>query len=83
MLNLLNQFQLCGCGASVFNNGGNTVLTTIGQGVVVTAAAPFDPFTSQPVKGVNWDYNANFGKPLSAFAYTSPRIFRFSVGMKF
>jgi hypothetical protein len=32
---------------------------------------------------VNWDYNANFGTPLNALAYTSPRTFRFSVGMRF
>lgn len=31
VLNILNQFQLCGCGASAFNNGGTTDMTTIGQ----------------------------------------------------
>jgi hypothetical protein len=83
VLNVFNQFQLCGCGATVFNSGGISDLTTIGQSVRVITAAPFNPFTSDPVKGVNWDYNANFGTPLSAFAYTSPRIFRFSVGVRF
>jgi hypothetical protein len=83
VLNVFNQFQLCGCGASVFNNGGTTDLTTIGQGVNVIAAAPFNPFTSQPVKGVNWNYNANFGTALNALAYSSPRTFRFSAGVKF
>ena len=45
--------------------------------------APFNPFTDTPVKGVNWDLNPNFGTPLNAFAYTSPRIVRFSVGLRF
>jgi hypothetical protein len=83
VLNVFNQFQLCGCGAAVFSNGGATDLTTIGQGVNVIAAQPFNPFTSKPVRGVNWDYNANFGTPLNALAYTSPRMFRFSVGVRF
>lgn len=83
VLNLFNQFQLCGCGDSVFNNGGISNLTTIGTAVRVITAAPFNPFAGQPVQGVNWDYHANFGTPLNAFAYTSPRIFRFSVGVRF
>ncbi|MSO55626.1 MAG: hypothetical protein EXQ55_01700 [Acidobacteria bacterium] len=83
VLNVFNQFQLCGCGDSVFSNGGASNLTTIGQAVRVMTAAPFNPFTDTPVKGVNWDYNANFGTPLSARAFTSPRIFRFSVGVRF
>ncbi len=83
VLNVFNQFQLCGCGASVFNNGGTTDLTTIGQGVNVATAAPFNPFTTQPVLNTNWSYNANFGQPLNAFAFTSPRMFRFSLGVRF
>jgi hypothetical protein len=80
-LNVFNQFQLCGCGDSVFTNGGVSNNTNIGQGVRVLA--PFNPFTATPVKGTNWDYAANFGTGLNAFAYTSPRIFRFSVGVRF
>ena len=88
VINLFNQFQLCGCGASVFNNGGLTDLTTIGQAVrtpVNTAAMqPFNPFTTTPVQGTNWDYNtASFGRPVSSLAYTMPRVFRFSVGVRF
>jgi hypothetical protein len=83
VLNLFNQFQLCGCGASVFNNGGATDLSTINQAVAVINAAPFDPFNSVPVKGVNWDLSPTFGKALNALAYTSPRTFRFSVGVRF
>jgi hypothetical protein len=83
VLNLFNQFQLCGCGASVFNNGGVTDLTTINQSMAVNAGVPFDPFNSVPVSGVNWNLGPGFGTALSAFAYTSPRIFRFSVGVRF
>jgi hypothetical protein len=86
LLNLFNRFQLCGCGASVFSNGGATDLTTIGQSVTVYPAVtlvPFNPFTAQPVKGLNWDLAPTFGTALGAFAYTSPRIFRFSVGVRF
>jgi TonB dependent receptor len=81
VLNLFNQFQLCGCGENVFRNGGITDLTTIGQGVQL--GTPFDPYTTQPVEGTHWRKAANFGQALNAFAYTSPRIFRFSVGVKF
>lgn len=88
VLNLFNQFQLCGCGASVFNNGGATDLTTIGSTVRTPLTAPtafqaFNPFTLTPVSGVNWDYAPNFGTALTALAYTSPRTFRFSVGVRF
>lgn len=83
LLNVFNRFQLCGCGASVFNNGGPTDQTTLQQGARVITTAPFNPFTATPVEGVNWALNTNFGKALNAFAYTSPRIFRFSVGIRF
>jgi hypothetical protein len=92
ILNIFNQFQLCGCGAPVFSNGGTTDLTTIGQAVRTPRNAPtvyqaFNPFTTKPVQGTNWDFNttpgAAFGSALNHFAYTSPRIFRFSVGVRF
>ncbi|MEO5741975.1 MAG: TonB-dependent receptor [Vicinamibacterales bacterium] len=82
VLNVFNQFQLCGCGDTVFNNGGSSNLTTIGQQPVVLRA-PFNPFTTQPIEGINWVPHANFGKPASTFAYTTPRLFRFSVGVRF
>jgi Carboxypeptidase regulatory-like domain len=81
VLNVFNQFQLCGCGDTVFKNGGITNLTTIGQTVSVPNA--FDPFNAQPVENVNWVKSSTFGHALNAFAYTSPRMFRFSVGVKF
>lgn len=92
VLNVFNQFQLCGCGGSVFSNGGATDLTTIGQAIrtprnASTVYPAFNPFTTTPVKGVNWDFNTTpgsaFGSALNQFAYTSPRILRFSAGVRF
>ena len=82
ILNVLNQFQLCGCGDTVFNNGGVTNMTTIGQSVVLRPVA-FNPYTTLPVEGVNWAKHANFGQPLNTFAFTTPRLYRFSVGIRF
>jgi hypothetical protein len=73
---------LCGCGASVFNNGGISDQSTIQQGARVLPT-PFNPFTDTPVQGVNWNFNPNFGTGLNALAYTSPRLFRLSFGMRF
>jgi hypothetical protein len=43
----------------------------------------FDPFTTTPVQGVNWDLDPNFGTALGRLAYTSPRTLRLSVGIRF
>jgi hypothetical protein len=87
VMNLFNQFQLCGCGGTVFVNGGAFDLTTIDQSVLTRSNSPalqaFNPFTQTPVEGVNWAKGPNFGKPLNRFAYTSPREFRVSFGIRF
>jgi hypothetical protein len=88
VLNIFNQFQLCGCGGSVFQNGGNVTQTRIDMTVRTAVSNPtlystFNPFTTTPVKGVNWDYGPNFGKPTSRLAYTSPRELRLSFGVRF
>ena len=81
LLNVFNQFQACGCGENVFRNGGIVDLSTIQQGVQLVA--PFNPYTSAPVEGVHWQKVRGFGEPQNTFGYTSPRIFRFSVGLRF
>ncbi len=81
LLNVFNQYQACACGENVFRNGGISDLTTIQQGVQLMA--PFNPYTTEPVEGVNWRKVPGFGEPQSSFGYTSPRIFRFSVGLRF
>jgi hypothetical protein len=91
-LNIFNKFQLCGCGGTTFSNGGATDLTTIGQAVRTSRTAnsglqPFNPFTIVPVRGTHWDFGntpgSEFGTALNQFAYTTPRLFRFSVGIRF
>ena len=47
------------------------------------AVTPFDPFTTTPVEGVNWAKGPNFGTPLNRFAYTTPRTFRLTFGVRF
>jgi hypothetical protein len=72
----------------VFNNGGTVAATTIDQTVrnAVNAAgtyAPFNPFTTAPVEGTHWAKGPNFGHALNRFAYTSPRQFRLTFGVRF
>jgi hypothetical protein len=87
VLNIFNQFQLCGCGGTVFNNGGGADIRTIGTSVLTASTTaglqPFDPFTATPVEGVNYRKATNFGTAVNRFAYTSPRTFRFNVGVRF
>jgi len=93
VLNVFNQFQLCACGSTVFGTGSaanaggvnlqridTTVLT---PGTTASRFAAFNPFTTTPVRGVNWDYGPNFGTAVSRFAYTTPRTIRMSFGVKF
>ena len=93
ILNIFNQFQLCGCGSTVFGTGSaanaggvnlqrldTTVLT---PGTTASRFASFNPFTTEPVQGVNWDYGPNFGTAANRFAYTTPRTFRMSFGVRF
>jgi outer membrane receptor for ferrienterochelin and colicin len=93
VLNVFNQFQLCACGSTVFGTGSpanaggvnlqrldTTVLT---PGTAASQYATFNPFTTTPVRGVNWDYGPNFGTAATRFAYTTPRTIRFSFGVRF
>ena len=88
LVNAFNTFDLCGCGgASVFVNGGGSNLSTIGQAVLTNSTtaslARFNPFTTTPVEGVNWNYGPNFGTATNRQAYTSPRTFRLTFGIRF
>ena len=87
LLNIFNQFQLCGCGGTVFNNGGGSDIRTVNTSVLTasnnTTLRAFNPFTETPQEGVHWRLGPTFGQPTSRFAYTSPRTFRFSVGVRF
>jgi len=87
LINVFNNQNLCGCGDTVFLNGGSVSLARIGSGVLTPAnnssMVAFNPFTTTPVQGVNWNYNANFGTPINRFAFTSPRTFRATFGVRF
>jgi hypothetical protein len=88
VINIFNHYQLCGCGGTVFQNGGTVNRGTIDQAVRTRVTNPgayqgFDPFTTDPVRGVHWDFGPNFGTSLNRFAYTSPRQMRVSVGVRF
>lgn len=88
VVNLFNQFQLCGCGGTVFVNGGgvdlsSTIDQTVRTSVTNANLATFNPFTTSPVEDVNWSKGPNFGHALTRFAYTSPRQLRLSFGVRF
>jgi outer membrane receptor protein involved in Fe transport len=92
VMNLFNQSQLCVCGSTVFGTGsaGNAgginiqrintaVLTPVNNALL----QPFNPFTTTPVQGVNWNLGPNFGRATSRFAYTTPQSVRLSFGVRF
>jgi hypothetical protein len=93
VLNLFNQFQLCACGGTAFGTGSvqnagginiqrpNTAILT----PVSTPArfAAFNPFTTTPVQGVNYDLGPIFGLATSRFAYTTPQSVRVLFGVRF
>jgi outer membrane receptor protein involved in Fe transport len=87
VINIFNQFQLCGCGGTVFNNGGGSDIRTINNAVLTSvnsaALQAFNPFTTTPVQGVHWNLSPTFGTAANRFAYTSPRTFRFNLGVRF
>lgn len=92
IINLFNQSQLCVCGGTAFGTGasGNAgginiqrLNTAVLTPVTTAALQPFNPFTTVPVRGVNWDLGPNFGKATNRFAYTTPQSMRVSFGVRF
>jgi hypothetical protein len=86
LLNVFNQFQLCGCGGSVFVNGGNISPANVSTAVLSpngTTRPNFNPLTTTPVQGMNWDFAPAFGTAANRFAFTSPRTFRVTFGVRF
>jgi hypothetical protein len=89
VINLFNQFQLCGCGGSAaFPLGGNLQNQTVDTGIRTNVSTPalyqaFNPFTTTPVEGTHWAKSPTFGLALNRFAYTTPRTFRMSFGVRF
>jgi len=69
---------------NIFNNSGLisgdiSVLTRLNN----TKYAAFNPFTTQPVQGVNWDYSPTFGQASASSDYQISRQFSFSFGVRF
>ncbi len=88
VLNVFGQEALCGCGASVFNNGGNLNLSNINTAVLTASNNAalyqrFNPFTTTPVQSVNWAPGPLFGQAQNRFGYQSPRTLRLSFGVRF
>jgi len=69
---------------NVFNQAGISNGGAVDQSILTannaSALLRFNPFTTAPVRGVNWDYGPNFGKPLTRLAYQAPRTAGFSLG---
>ena len=69
---------------NVFNNQAAVAVdTTVLSAANAAGFARFNPFTTQPVRGVNWDYGPSFGKARNAADYQTPRFFQLSVGARF
>ncbi len=89
VINLFNQFQLCGCGGNAaFTLGGNVQNQTVDTAVRTNITHPllyqsFNPFTTTPVEGTHWAKSPTFGLALNRFAYTTPRTFRLTFGVRF
>jgi hypothetical protein len=69
---------------NLFNSGART-RGDIGIDTRMNNAAyqAFNPFTTAPVQGVNWDYSPTFGQPQAFDDYQPARLFNFSVGVRF
>ena len=93
VLNVFNQFQLCACGGTAFGTGssanaGGVNIQRLSTTVLTPVSTParfaaFNPFTTTPVRGANWDLGPTFGQAVSRFAYTTPQSYRFSFGVRF
>ncbi|HEX3704420.1 MAG TPA: TonB-dependent receptor [Vicinamibacterales bacterium] len=72
---------------NVFNQQGISNAAAVDQSVLTSSNSSrfqsFNPFTTNPVQGVNWDFGPSFGRPTTRLAYQLPRTLSFSVGVKF
>jgi hypothetical protein len=72
---------------NLFNADAIDFISAINTSTLTRATRPtlqaFDPFTTQPIQGMHWDYGPQFGRPTSRLAYQTPRTFSMSVGVRF
>jgi len=71
VLNVLNRHGLVGVSTSV--------LTAVNS----SAYQRFNPFTTAPVLGTNWNYSSTFGKARNNLDYQLPRTFTLAAGVRF
>ncbi|MBK9061756.1 MAG: TonB-dependent receptor [Acidobacteria bacterium] len=72
VLNVLNRQGLVG------------VSTTVRTAVNVPGGyQKFNPFTSAPAQGTNWDYSSTFGRARNNLDYQLPRTFTLAAGVRF
>jgi outer membrane receptor for ferrienterochelin and colicin len=93
VLNLFNQFQLCACGGTAFgtgsvSNAGGINIQRLNTAILTPVSTParfaaFNPFTTTPVQGVNYDLGPIFGLATSRFAWTTPQSIRVLFGVRF
>ena len=81
VLNIFNVYQLCGCGGTVFTNGGGSDMRQINNSA--RSCRRSTPSPSRRSKDSNWRLGPIFGQATSRFAYTSPRTLRFNFGVRF
>jgi hypothetical protein len=55
----------------------------IAGNTTVTAAAAFNPFTTAPVAGANYNLSSHFGQARNKDDYQRPRTYRVSFGVRF
>ncbi|HEY8020743.1 MAG TPA: TonB-dependent receptor [Thermoanaerobaculia bacterium] len=88
IINVFNGHKIDTTDSRYFNT---TVFTADNGGTCAHAGAgggpgtclPFNPLTTKPVEGVNFQKGPNFGKAVNTIAFQQPRTFRFSVGLRF
>ena len=85
----LNKVELFlrGTVLNIFNQAGISNGGAVDQSILTanntSTLQRFNPWTTAPVRGVNWDYGANFGTPLTRLAYQTPRTIGISLGLRF
>ncbi len=69
---------------NVLNRRGLVGLSTSVRTAVNSAAyTGFNPFTTAPVRGTNWDYAPSFGTARNNLDYQLPRTFTLAAGVRF
>ncbi|MBV8520265.1 MAG: TonB-dependent receptor [Acidobacteria bacterium] len=83
VFNLFNEQAQIGGSTSIFTARNTTAACTNGSGAAVRCAA-FNPFTDTPVEGVNWAKSSTFGQATGLSSqYQLPRMYQFSLGLRF